>query len=693
MFHLQNTIHMKKFYILFALFFALFISGTAQNVRVWGTYYGGSLLEGGFNTTTDAFGNVYLVGQSESLTGIASAGAFQMTNAGAYDAFLVKFDAAGNRLWATYYGGAGSDYGYSVRTDASGNVYMCGYTSSASSIATVGSHQNTFNGTTDAYLVKFDAAGNRLWATYYGGSDFELGQSVAVDATGNVYMTGYTVGTTDISTPGAHQTTSGGFADGFIVKFNSAGVRQWGTFYGGTDQDYLTDIAVDVSGNIVVCGGSSSTSGIASPGSYQTSIAGFQDAMIAKFNSSGVRLWSTYYGGVQQEDCNGITIGAAGSIYVTGSTQSTSGISTIGSHQSTFGGFTDVYLVKFDAAGNRLWGTYYGGSAIEEGSDVAVDPWDRVFLIGDSYSLNGINIISTPLGYQSNLIGTENNFIAGFLPGGMRLVGTYYGTVHEEESHLSISPMGDLYLSGWTYATTGIASAGGFQPTFGGGTWDAFLVKFKNAIPHEDVVVPNDTIPPTPTVYTPPKKWSAISIFKNSTSEITNFTIKNFSPGTHPPASGSANISFYCDWTAQYFDGSSTTPIQGTANLTMNLTHSSTSGTIRVYDTELLAMNVETDTTTLPIKIRIRESPSLVSPGVLTLNDIGGGEYRLMSCFDVNTEFSLDEGANWQPSSEQRARLTMQDDSVASVPTLSEWGLIALSILILGAGIFFIRRG
>ena len=683
---------MKKALFILALIMGNYFNGTAQNIRLWGTYYGGNLLEGGFNTTTDAMGNVYLTGQTESLTGIASGGAFQTTHGGAYDAFLVKFDAAGNRLWGTYYGGSGSDYGYAVKTDALGNVYMCGYTSSTDSIATAGSHQSTFNGTTDAFLVKFDASGNRLWATYYGGSDFELGQSVAVDPVGNVYMTGYTVSTTDISTPGSHQPTSGGFADGFIVKFNSSGVRQWGTFYGGTDQDYLTDISVDVSGNIVVCGGTSSTSGIASPGSYQTSIAGFQDAMIAKFDNNGVRLWSTYYGGIQQEDCNGIATGAGGVIYIAGNTQSSSGISTFGSFQSTFGGFTDAYLVKFDALGNRVWGTYYGGSAIEEGSDVAVDPWDRVFLIGDSYSPNGANIISTPMGYQSNLIGAENNFIAAFLPSGLRVIGTYYGTVHEEESHLSISPLGELYLSGWSHATTGIASPGGFQSTFGGGTWDAFLVKFKNAIPHEDVVVPNDTIPPTPTVYFPPKEWRAISIFRNSTAQITNFSIKNFSPGTQPPVSGSAIISFACDFTAQYFDGSSTIPIQGTANLMMKLTHSSTSGPIRVYDTELLAMNVETDTTILPLKIKIRESPTFVSPGVITLSDIGSGNYRLMSCFDVYAELSLDDGQSWQATDEPRARLTMQDDVINSVPTMSEWGLIALSILVLGAGVFFIRR-
>ena len=610
------------------------------------------------------------------------------------NAFLTKFNATEIRQWATYYGGTVITHGEHCAADMAGNVYLCGQADSGAAVATPGCQQTIYGGgPCDLFVVKFDASGNRLWATYYGGSDFELGQSVAVDPAGNVYLTGYTVSTTDISTPGSHQATSAGFADGFLVKFNNAGVRQWGTFYGGTDQDYLTDISVDVSGNIVVCGGTSSTSGIASPGSYQTSLAGFQDAMIAKFDNNGVRLWSTYYGGVQQEDCNGIATGAGGVVYIAGSTQSTSGISTFGSFQSSFGGFTDTYLVKFDAAGNRLWGTYYGGTAIEEGSDVAVDPWDRVFLIGDSYSPNVGNVIATPMGYQSSLIGSENNFIAGFLPSGLRVIGTYYGTVHEEESHLSISPLGDLYLSGWSYATTGIASAGGFQPAFGGGTWDAFLVKFKNAIPHEDVVVPNDTIPPTPTVYFPPKKWSAISIFKNSTAQISNFSIRNFSPGTHPPVSGSANISFACDFTAEYFDGSTTIPIQGTGNLMMKLTHSSTSGPIRVYDTELLAMNVETDTTILPLKIKIRESPTFVSPGVITLSDIGSGNYRLMSCFDVYAELSLDDGQSWQATDEPRARLTMQDDVINSVPTLSEWGLIALSILVLGAGVFFIRRG
>ena len=133
--------------LLTAIYYLLPTISLAQNTRLWATYYGGSGNDNAYGVATDASGNVYMAGQTDGASGIASGG-FQNTFGGAADAFLVKFDAAGNRLWATYYGGTGSDGGYAVTTDASGNVYLGGYTSSTSGIAS-GGFQNSF-GTGDA---------------------------------------------------------------------------------------------------------------------------------------------------------------------------------------------------------------------------------------------------------------------------------------------------------------------------------------------------------------------------------------------------------------------------------------------------------------------------------------------------------------------------------------------------------------
>lgn len=163
---------MKKHLPLLAILLCIMFTTSAQNYRLWATYYGGADQDAGYKISTDASGNVYMTGQTSSATGIATAGAFQNTYGGGVDAYLVKFDGAGNRLWATYYGGSGADFGYGVKTDAAGNIYLTGYTESTSGIATVGAHQTVYGGSNDAFLVKFDSNGNRLWGTYYGGSFF-----------------------------------------------------------------------------------------------------------------------------------------------------------------------------------------------------------------------------------------------------------------------------------------------------------------------------------------------------------------------------------------------------------------------------------------------------------------------------------------------------------------------------------------
>lgn len=133
-------------------------------------------------------------------------------------------------IWGTYYGGSVYDQGYGIDVDNLGNVYMTGITTSTGSIATVGSHDETYGGGSgDVFLVKFNTSGVRQWATYYGGTGYDDNEAVAFDGLGNVYLAGYTNSTTGIATGGAYQSAIGGGNDGFLVKFNDSGVRQWAT--------------------------------------------------------------------------------------------------------------------------------------------------------------------------------------------------------------------------------------------------------------------------------------------------------------------------------------------------------------------------------------------------------------------------------------------------------------------------------
>ncbi|MFH1005419.1 MAG: SBBP repeat-containing protein, partial [Bacteroidota bacterium] len=327
-------------------FDAFLVKFDANGNRLWATYYGGTNTDHGKNVATDALGNVYLSGYTESTSGIASNG-FQNTYGGMFDAFLVKFDANGNRLWATYYGGTGDEEGLSIATDVSRNVYLGGYTSSLSVIAS-GGFQNTYGGSYDAFLVKFDANGNRLWATYYGGTDVEWeinGMSVTTDALENVYMAGQTSSNSNIASAGSFQNTYNGNRDAFLVKFNDAGNRLWGTYYGGISDDYGKSIATDIFGNVYLGGYTSSISVIAS-GGFQNTYGGNYDAFLVKFDAAGNRLCATYYGGTNPDDGTSIAI-ASGNIYLAGITNSPSGIAS-GGFQNTYGGtWSDAYLAKF----------------------------------------------------------------------------------------------------------------------------------------------------------------------------------------------------------------------------------------------------------------------------------------------------------------------------------------------------------
>jgi hypothetical protein len=280
---------------------------------------------------------------------------FGSNSSSSYDAFLVKFNSSGALLWGTYYGGNSNEFGNTCATDASGNVYLAGNTNSSNAIATSGAHQTTFGGIIDAFIVKFDASGTRLWGTYYGGNDNDPGNSCATDGSGNVYLSGYTYSSSAIATLGAHQTGYGGSRDAFLVKFDAYGTRLWGTYYGGNSFDNGSSYTTDGSGNVFLIGRTSSTTAIATQGAHQTTLGGVEDAYLVKFDSTGYRLWGTYYGGNDDDEGISCTNDASGNVFLSGITLSTNDIATLKAHQTTIGSSSNLYdafLVKFDGTGS-----------------------------------------------------------------------------------------------------------------------------------------------------------------------------------------------------------------------------------------------------------------------------------------------------------------------------------------------------
>jgi hypothetical protein len=477
--------------------------------RLWGTYYGGTGDDYGYSCSTDALGNVYLGGYAITNTGtiIATIGSHQSVMAGGGNAFLAKFNTNGIRQWATYYGGTGGSAGYSCATDLNNNVFLAGIagTDTGTAIATVGSHQTSFGGgPVDAFLVKFDAAGVRQWGTYYGGLGEDWARSCTTDPNGNVYITGETASTsgTVIATNNGHQTSfGGGIKDAYLVKFDANGVRLWGTYYGGTTEDASNSCVTDLNGNVYVAGYTGSNSGteIATVGSHQSAYGGGTiDAFLVKFDLNGNRIWGTYYGGSGDDRGYTCATDALSNIYFAGGTNTSTGtiIATPGSHQSTYAGLAEVFLVKFNSAGIRQWGTYYGGAGSEYVYSCTTDLNSRIYIVGQTGS-NTSTAIATPGSHQPSKSGGTDAFLVQFNSNGTRQNATFYGGGGNDYGYsCSVDAAGNQFISGYTNTNLGtaIATSGAHQSIYGGGANDdGFLVKFAacNAPPQPTAILGN----------------------------------------------------------------------------------------------------------------------------------------------------------------------------------------------------------
>ena len=361
-----------------------------NGVLLWSTYYGGTLTDNGTGVICDQAGNVFMGGYTNSTTGIATTGSYQAALAGSTDAFVVKFDSTGARQWGTYFGGTSAEQGLGINADRSGNIYLTGYTSSTSGIATTGAYQTVRGGGQDAFIVKFTNSGSRVWSTYFGGSTTDNGFALSCDTGRNVFLCGYTRSTAAIASTGAFQTTYGGSDDGFVVKFDSTGVKLWSTYFGGTGDDRALSMSNDKSGNLYLSGYTFSSSGIATTGSHQSAIGGNEDGFMAKFSSTGSRIWATYYGGTAIDAIGQVTCDSSYNLFLVGVAGSTSGIATTGTYKDTLSGYYDAFIAKFDTSGVRTWSTYFGGDADDQGNCIVTTPLSEIYISGTTPSLNGL---------------------------------------------------------------------------------------------------------------------------------------------------------------------------------------------------------------------------------------------------------------------------------------------------------------
>lgn len=482
-------------------------SPTSTGNLDWSTYYGsgGEFL---FDIKTDASGKVYATGYAISNAFPTSAGVIFGSSIGGDDAVAIKFQADGAREWATFYGGTAGDQSNAITTDASGNVYLTGYSKStnfptASPFGEYLDNSNTCSGggctPMDLFIVRLSSKGNNTpiphWGTYYGGvNGSDRGLDIAIDGANKLFVVGSGDNTTPLVSSGSYNYSTGG---GLIMEFNSSRSLTWASFTGGSSAGaWVKGIDFDNSNNIYLTGYIRGTGyPILNPGAGATFGGGVFDAVITKLaTSSHSLLWSSYYGGANDDVANRIKVDPASStVYITGRTSSTASTfplldpGGLSYYQGALSGNDDVFIAQFRCSNGVLtWSTYYGGTGNEEGNDIDVDAAGDVFVTGNTYSSDFP--FPTPNlsgGYNiGTMSGSADAFVVGFKASLENVWATYFGGTGLDFGYgCATYQNSKFYITGATSSTSSsfpLDNGGGtpyFDGTSGLGNW-GFVSRF-----------------------------------------------------------------------------------------------------------------------------------------------------------------------------------------------------------------------
>ncbi len=319
----------------------------SEGNQVWVREFGTSENDWGLSITIDKSGNLFIAGRTSG-TFVGE------TSSGRNDAFVAKFDSEGKQVWVKQFGTSGSDDGYSITIDESGNLYVSGRT------------YGTFPGETssggyyDAFVAKFDSEGKQVWVKQFGTSGFELGYSIAVNKNGNLFITG------NVSRTFPGETSSGG-TDAYIAKYDSEGNQIWIRQFGTSRTDTGRSIATDESGNLFITGNTMGTF----PG--ETS-SGYEDVFVAKYDSEGNQIWVKQFGTSHDDWGFSIATDGNGNLFIAGRTGS----------GETSSSNRNAFITKYDSDGNQIWVKQFGTSSFDEGYSIAIDGSGNPFVFGNT---------------------------------------------------------------------------------------------------------------------------------------------------------------------------------------------------------------------------------------------------------------------------------------------------------------------
>lgn len=425
-----------------------------EPLEKWGASFGDGLNDLGRAVAVDASGNVFMTGAFEDTVNF---GGGKKISAGSQDIFVAKFGQSGKHMWSRRYGDASFQQGAGLAVDPSGSVFVTGAFEGAVDFG--GGPLVTAN--RDLFLVKIGADGAHQWSTSFGGANFEREGGIAADASGNVVVTGSFPGTINF---GGGPLTSQGNYDVFVAKFAASGAHQWSKRFGGTDSDAGTSVAFDGAGNVFVTGNFRLTTDF---GGTSFTSAGESDIFVAKYDAAGNHLWSKAFGNPDLDEAMGISVDGADSVAVTGSFGSTI---DFGGGPLTSLGSTDIFAVKLDENGNHVWSARFGDTDLDNGVGVVANRLGEFVLTGSfrgSVDFGGGALMSA---------GSGDVFVAKYDAAGNHLWSMRFGDVSGDSGQgLSLNSTGNVFVTG---SFVGTVDFDGTPLTGAGGT-DIFLFKLE----------------------------------------------------------------------------------------------------------------------------------------------------------------------------------------------------------------------
>ncbi len=424
----------------------------------------------------------WLLGADGTKTSVACA--FRLIDEGRFG-FAVEGDGARTLVidpsivWGGYIGGTSFDSGFGIAVNAAGNAFVCGRTASTDFPVTAGAFDTSRSGPEDAFVAKIAASGaSVVWATFIGGTGLDFANVVKVDASDQVVIAGLASGS--FPTPVGFDTTYNGNADAFVTKFNAAGNGiVFSTYLGSNNQDVATGLALAPTGEVTACGAVQGTGFPYQPGSFQSTPTGDWEAFACRLSAAGTALqFCARLGGAGFDTANGVAIDSTGNTYVAISTESVGVSTTAGAIQANNGGgASDVYLAKLNVAGSALvYATYLGGIGADQATGITLIGNDAV-IVGQAFA----GFPTTP-GALQPVANNGDGFLARINATGTGLVFSTFlgGSNFDNLTGVVADANGAICAAGWTSSADFPVTPQAFMTTYvgGGSPGDAIVVKF-----------------------------------------------------------------------------------------------------------------------------------------------------------------------------------------------------------------------